>query len=172
MDRVNRPGGPEETPDASHVKNPEVAHEHKDVHIGGILTFGMALLISTALIYLALWGLFKYFSAREIRTQPPPPALVPTVQQRLPPEPRLQGAPGHEVHPLQELRDVRAHEDQMLHGYGWVDRPAGVVRIPVDRAMELLSERGLPSRPPASQVKSPEVPEVSSSGRTLERRER
>jgi hypothetical protein len=56
------------------------------------------------------------------------------------PEPRLQPVPG------QELRDIRAQEDAILEGYGWVDQAAGVVRIPVERAMEILAQKGLPAR--------------------------
>jgi hypothetical protein len=51
-----------------------------------------------------------------------------------------------------ELLEMRATEDAVLHSYGWMDRPAGIIRMPIDRAMELLVERGLPARaqPPAS----------------------
>jgi cytochrome c oxidase cbb3-type subunit 3 len=44
------------------------------------------------------------------------------------------------------LEELRAAEDAVLHSYGWVDRPAGIVRIPIDRAMEVPAERGLPVR--------------------------
>ena len=57
-----------------------------------------------------------------------------------PPEPRL------EVVLDQVLQEVRADESAFLHSYGWVDRQAGVVRIPIDRALTLLLERGLPAR--------------------------
>jgi protein SCO1/2 len=56
----------------------------------------------------------------------------------LPPEPRLQ------VGPPQDLAILRATERAHLEGYGWIDQEAGVVQIPVERAMELLAERGLP----------------------------
>jgi hypothetical protein len=42
---------------------------------------------------------------------------------------------------------LQAHEDELLNNYGWVDQDAEVVRIPIERAMELLLERGLPTRP-------------------------
>ena len=48
--------------------------------------------------------------------------------------------------PLQELQTLHAEEDAVLNSYGWVDRKAGVVRIPVQRAIELLAQRGLPAR--------------------------
>ena len=46
---------------------------------------------------------------------------------------------------------MRAHEEDILNSYGWVDRGNNVVRIPIDRAMKLTLERGLPSRPAAGQ---------------------
>ena len=48
-----------------------------------------------------------------------------------------------------EINDFRMQEEQTLNSYGWVDQQAGVVRIPIDRAMELLAQRGLPTRPQA-----------------------
>lgn len=47
----------------------------------------------------------------------------------------------------EELKQLRATENAILTTYGWVDRPNGVVRIPIDRAMEILLQRGLPTRP-------------------------
>ena len=44
-----------------------------------------------------------------------------------------------------------------MHSYGWVDQQAGVVRIPIDRAMELLAQRGLPTRPQAGAVPPSDV---------------
>jgi hypothetical protein len=40
-------------------------------------------------------------------------------------------------------------EVQRLNSYGWVDQQAGIARIPIDRAMALLAQRGLPTRPQA-----------------------
>jgi hypothetical protein len=51
------------------------------------------------------------------------------------------------VNPREDLRDLRAQENQTLNGYSWVDRNTGVVRIPIADAMKLTIQRGLPSRP-------------------------
>ncbi len=59
------------------------------------------------------------------------------------PQPRL------ESNERLEINDFRMQEEQTLNSYGWVDQQAGVVRIPIDRAMELLAQRGLPTRPQA-----------------------
>ena len=61
-------------------------------------------------------------------------------ENRLPPEPRLQ------TNPRQDLRDLRSAEEAVLTGYGWVDKKAGIARIPIDEAMKLTVERGLPAR--------------------------
>ena len=63
------------------------------------------------------------------------------------PQPQLQ------TNSPEDLRKMRAGEEKILQSYGWVDRKAGVVRIPIERAMELTLERGLPVRkdsPPAA----------------------
>ena len=46
-----------------------------------------------------------------------------------------------------EINEFRVQEEKTLHSYGWMDQQAGVVRIPIDRAMELVAQRGLPTRP-------------------------
>jgi hypothetical protein len=56
------------------------------------------------------------------------------------PQPQLQQTP------ILDLRAVRAEEDKILNGYGWVDEPKGVVRIPVAEAIDILVKRGLPAR--------------------------
>jgi hypothetical protein len=58
----------------------------------------------------------------------------------LPPSPRLQN------YPFQDIKELRQNETPLLGAYQWIDRNAGTVRIPIDRAMDLLAERGLPYR--------------------------
>jgi hypothetical protein len=55
-----------------------------------------------------------------------------------------------EVHPKQALANLRSREDAALRGYGWIDRDHKVVRIPIDRATDILSQRGLPGWPAAA----------------------
>lgn len=115
-------------------------HEESDVDIRGILGFGAALIVVSAVISILVWALFGYFEAREARQAPPEYPLAVTKAPRLPPEPRLQ------TNPREDLRELRAEEDEALTTYGWVDRNAGVVRIPIDEAMKRTLERGLPTR--------------------------
>lgn len=127
-------------PHAEHAAtDPSVDHETSDINIRAVFGFAAGLTIATGVIAFAVWLLFQYFSAREARTTFTEYPLA-TQAPRVPPEPRLQ------VNPRQDLSDLRAREDQALQSYGWVDKNAGVVRIPIDRAMQLVVERGLPTR--------------------------
>ena len=122
------------------AQDPTVHHEESDVNLGPILGFGAALIVVAIVIYVLVWLLFGYFTARESRQAAPEYPLAVAQENRVPPEPRLQTAP------RQDMADLRAKEDTVLQSYGWVDRNAGVVRIPIDQAMKLTLERGLPAR--------------------------
>jgi hypothetical protein len=126
------------TDDATH--NPDVHHEESDVNIVGIFMFGATLFAAIVIVSLIVGGLFKYLDARERRQPAPEYPLAATEGNRLPPEPRLQ------TNPRQDLADLRAREEQALAGYAWVDRNAGLVRIPIDEAIKKTLERGLPAR--------------------------
>ena len=128
--------------------HPKSAHEKSDVDLTYIVIFSLALVAMAFVVYIALWWMFDHFSVRQARLNPPPSALVLRGEQQRPPEPRLQGVPGHETQPVEDLERMRASEDAALNSYGWVDQTAGVVRIPIEQAKTLLEERGLPTRPP------------------------
>jgi len=136
---------PEKARDLSNVQNPEVAHELQDVNVRGILIFGAALLVSAVVIHLVLWWMLEYFAARDSKAQPKPPPLA-SERQQLPPEPRLQGMPGHEEAAPIEMETFRTREEDLLNSYGWVDEKGGIVRIPIQQAKKLLLEKGLPVR--------------------------
>jgi hypothetical protein len=118
----------------------EPRHETSDVDIRGILAFGLALIVSAIVIHLLVLALFDYFDRREARRVPAEYPLAAGQGTRVPPEPRLQ------TNPREDLRRFRANEDELLTSYGWIDKNAGVVRIPIDDAMKLVLERGLPAR--------------------------
>jgi hypothetical protein len=119
--------------------NPEVHHEESDVNILAIFGFGGGLLAVAVVVMLVIYVLFGFFDGRERLSAP---AEYPLAAQanRTPPEPRLQ------TNPREDLREMRAREDETLTTYGWVDKNAGIVRIPIDAAMKLTLERGLPAR--------------------------
>ncbi len=129
----------------------EALHEPNAVNIPGVVKFLVWLSVAIAVTALLMWGLLRYFDARKAQEAPPPSPLA--AGARLPPEPRLQGAPGSASSPAEDIRRLREREDQMLDSYGWIDRQNGVIRIPIEQAKRLILQRGLPVTPPgASQV--------------------
>ena len=119
-------------------------HETDAIDLRVIAGFGLGLVIAAVVTFGLVWLLFAYFSSREVSHAAPVFPLATEQERRLPPEPRLQ------TNPRQDLLDLRKQEDRMLTTYGWVDKNAGVVRIPIDEAMKLAIARGLPTRPVGS----------------------
>ncbi len=123
--------------------------ETRDVEARGILWFVGALLISAVVISLVLWGMFRFFERQSAGADPEPTPVVAEQRQReqvpaVPaerfPQPRLQ------FNAAEENARQRFAEERVLASYGWLDPRAGVVRIPIDRAMDLVAQRGLPVR--------------------------
>ena len=126
---------------------PAARHEESDVNVRGVLGFAAGLLVTAVLIQFMVWLLFVYFSGREAARVVPQYPLAAGEQTRVPPEPRLQ------TNPREDLRALRAREDAVLNSYGWVDKTAGVVRIPIDEAIKLTVQRGLPVRQGSGETK-------------------
>ncbi len=119
---------------------PGPGHERNDVSTRGVVRFLVALAVSAVVIQLGIWGMFRIL-ARQSRSQDRPlTSSVARAMKRLPPAPRL------EDRPLAPRTKLNAQENARLTTYGWVDKNAGTVHIPIDRAMDLLSQRGLSER--------------------------
>ena len=140
--RENRenPQNPQNPENPENLVNAAVHHEHSDVNIRAILGFGGALFAVAVAVHVLIYALFGYFDSREGVQRPAEYPLAASQGHREPPEPRLQ------TDPRQDLADMRAKEDEQLQSYGWVDKNAGIVRIPIEAAMKLTLERGLPAR--------------------------
>ena len=130
------------------------SYERQDISARGIFYFIAGLLAATLLISLLLSGLYKILDKRFETGQPPVNPLaanVPKDTRQVPPQypetafpdPRL------ETDERTQLYSIRIAEERKLNSYGWVDEKAGTVHIPIERAMELLAQRGLPLRPPS-----------------------
>lgn len=121
------------------AKTADVHHETSDINIRAILGFGAGLVAVAAVIHVLVWLLFAYFLNRETQTGARDFPLAVEQQNRMPPEPRLQ------TNPKEDLRLMREQEDAILNSYG-LDQDTGAVRIPIEEAMKLTVERGLPTR--------------------------
>jgi hypothetical protein len=135
--------------------------EREDLGAKPIIVFLIALVVGCVVVAILLKGMYSLLDKRETQHQP---AQSPLVQQTTTdtrtvepgdvtkfPQPRL------ESHETGEIDAFRLQEAQRLQSYGWVDQEAGVVRIPIDRAMELLAQRGLPTLPQAGKVPPSDV---------------
>lgn len=132
------------TPDVSHLHNVDVHHEESDVNSSGIYKFGLWMIVIIIGTGVLMWLMYRFLEERQTAQDPAAPVLKRTAAEILPPEPRLQLAPGHEVHPLVEMAEMRKQEDVILTTYGWVDKSTGAVRIPIKDAKVLLLQKGLP----------------------------
>lgn len=121
----------------------------RDINVRAVAytVVGLALLVAISMVL--MWWLGKDLKREEIAADPAPSPIPEATGRQIPPEPRLQGAPGsafaeRQGSPELEMRQMRAEEERVLDGYGWVDQAAGVARIPVERAVEILAAHGLP----------------------------
>ena len=123
------------------------AYETRDVKLRPLVVFTAGITVLGLASYLIIYVLFQMFSSQQASrdvasapsslTRPAAPG-----EERLPPEPRIQ------VDAAADFRTLHAEEDAILTTYGWVDRNAGVVRLPIDVAMKLVLQQGLPARQP------------------------
>ena len=137
--------------------------DHNQVEGAGIkarpiLLFLAILAVATAFVFVIVRGL-EYAFDRMSRTEQGTAATevrLPESQRKLPPEPRLQGAPGQgssrdtnvpSLLPLDEMREYRTQINEQANEYGWQRKEEGVVRIPIEAAKEMIVKQGLPQLP-------------------------
>jgi hypothetical protein len=120
-------------------------YETSDADVRGVFTF--LVVLSLVLIFTALlsWGMFKYFSTSQANRVP---ASAFAGARQLPAGPQLQ------VNPRQDLLRFRAEQEHALESYSWENKEDGTVRVPVERAMEMLLKQGLPVAPSASSTEA------------------
>jgi hypothetical protein len=128
---------------AAGVRYEKIDVSTRSVTRAGLIVFGVSTLVALALI-----GYVGLQLERDDARQAPPRALS-FQAERQPPLPRLQ------EQPFTDVRALRAQEDAVLGSYGWVDRPAGVVRIPIEEAMRLTVARAGRAPQPTAPAPSP-----------------
>jgi hypothetical protein len=116
---------------------PRRGHETSDANIRNLIISGVLLCCLVIAGLLVSGGVFHYFVGHQGLG---PPASPFEDVRMLPPEPRLQ------VSAPKDLKQYKGAQGEILNSYGWVDQKAGVVRIPIDRAMGILLQKGLPVR--------------------------
>jgi hypothetical protein len=134
----------------------ETSFERQDLSVTGVFYFMIGLAVVIALVYGIVGGMYKFLESTDKKRQAPvnPMAIktgvdtrsmtFPTVQQKVDetfPQPVLEHSERLQYH------NFAKEQDKVLASYDWVDQKNGVVRIPIDKAMDLLAQRGLPVRP-------------------------
>lgn len=120
----------------SREESGEKRWERRDVDVISIAMIAGLLVIGVILTVLITGGTLRLLSRHRAETDVPPPAVARDREEF--PGPRLQTSSAAD---WEKYRAAEVHE---LTSYGWVDREKNIVRIPIERAIELLSQRGLP----------------------------
>ena len=119
------------------ARAPNEGYERSDASPRSLSKWAVLLAIVLVVVFLAMWWLFDFFGKEQSLGRPASPFENARV---LPPRPRLQ------VEPRADLHAYCVQQLATLNSYGWEDQHNGVVRIPVDRAMDLILQQGLPAR--------------------------
>jgi len=124
----------------------DVAFEPRDVRTSPILKFLIYLGVVIVLSYVLVLGIYKGLGRYWASTyQPPMPSRMEEPGPTMPPEPRLQGVPGHLIDPQEDYRLKVKADIEANNKLQWVDEKAGIAEIPVKDAMQLIVEKGIPA---------------------------
>jgi len=146
---------------------PGSTYEHTDAHARPVVMFLFWVAVSAVVVHFGIGFVYGLMIDQAMEVGEPRYPLAVTQGERLPPLPRLQ------QDPPEELRVFRLDEESFLEGYGWMNKDAGSVHIPIAEAMRLTLEEGMPSRARGDDqsVWSPRsMPSDGSAGRMPERR--
>jgi hypothetical protein len=133
------------------------SYETRDANVRGVIGFLVGLSLMLVFTALVCWGMFKYFSASQVSRAPASPF---SETRQLPTGPQLQ------VNPRQDWLRFRAEQEHALESYSWESREDGTVRVPIERAIEMLLKQGLPVAPSASSTGASADAEKPSSKRS------
>jgi len=124
-----------------------------ELNYRGIFGFTIGLAAVMAVTFALMWGLAAWQKKSLVARDAPPPVLAEAREKSVPAGPLLQ------PDPETDLKTLRAHEDAVLSGWAWADPAHSHVRVPVDRALEIVAEKGFPLRTAPSPAPAP-APEV------------
>jgi hypothetical protein len=127
----------------------DVSFEARDVSTSPILKFlmylGIAIVLSYGLTLVVYRGLTRYWQS----TYTPPPPSRGNAGATMPPEPRMQGMPGHLTDPQSDMRNKVQADTEANNQFLGIDKNSGIAQIPVSEAMKIIAEKGLPAVPVA-----------------------
>ncbi len=109
-------------------------HEQSEVSVRLIVVSLAFLAVATAIVFVLVIGIFRYFYSSYSTAE-----SIKLSQPVIPPEPRI------EVAPYEQLQQLRVKEDHILNSYAYVDKASGVVRVPIDKAIDMLAAKGVAS---------------------------
>jgi hypothetical protein len=158
-------------------------YERSDIGAAGVLYFLAGLIVAGLLVYFVVGGVYSYLDKRAAAEQAPVSPLVtnaPADTRHLPPEYKTDSeradyekylekkfpAPQLETDERTQLNRVRVLEESALSTYDYIDKNAGTVRIPIDRAMDLIAQRGLPVRTQGAAAEATVAPKRGDKGKT------
>jgi hypothetical protein len=133
-------------------RNADVSFETTDVQVTTIYWYLGALAIAVILSYVVCVFVLRLTTKIAVEFDTPPPTIrqeMGSAYEALPPEPRLQGVPCHLTDPQTDLRQKVQADTAANEKYVWIDQSSGIAQIPVQDAMKIIAEKGLPAIQPA-----------------------
>jgi hypothetical protein len=128
-------------------RHTDVSFEERDIKAstiyGYLLAMGVAV-VASMLICVYILRFTLNFAASSDTPPPPSREALGKDYRALPPEPRLQGVPGHEADPQADLRKKNQEDAEANEKVEWIDKSGGIAQIPVKDAMKIVAEKGLP----------------------------
>jgi hypothetical protein len=130
-----------------------VSFEQRDVTAGTIYRYLIALAVAVVFSYFVCISVLRMTTKIAAQSDTPPPPIRAEMgkdYRELPPEPRLQGIPGHGSDPQFDLRQKIRQDTEANEKLGWIDQDSGIAQIPVKDAMRIIAEKGLPGVSPSA----------------------
>jgi hypothetical protein len=138
--------------------NHGTAYEAEDFSVPAIIASLLALGVIGIAVYFIVFGMYKFLDRYEAEHVSENPMVAAEPDTRKMDDKRVESTfpnPRLQKNDVREMRDQIEAEENLLERYSWVDEPGGTARIPIERAIELTAERGLPVRQAAAPANVP-----------------
>ena len=123
----------------------DVSFEERDIKVATIYWYLIALGLATVAALIICIFILHFTSNLAASSDTPPPPSREALGKDFPPEPRLQGVPGPEFDAQKDLRYKLKADFDANEKLEWIDKNAGIAQIPVEDAMKIIAEKGLPA---------------------------